>query len=125
MQKSGEDYLEAVLQISKEMDTAGVRITDIANKLGVSKPSVIRAMQILKDDGYVEKEAYGDIFLTSKGKVKAGQVLYRHGTLTEFFTDVLGVSPEQAEKDACLIEHDISAESMEKLVSFMKAYKKD
>ncbi len=124
MQKSGEDYLESVLQLSEGKEDKGVRITDIARKIGVSKPSVIRAMQILKDDGYVTQESYGDIFLTAKGKVKAGQVYYRHSMLTRFFRDVLGVEAGQAEKDACLIEHDISSESMEKLVSFMENYEK-
>jgi DtxR family Mn-dependent transcriptional regulator len=120
MKKSGEDYLEAVLQLSEEH--AKVRTTDVANQLGVSKPSVSRAMKILAADGYIEQETYGDIRLTEKGRLKAAQVYFRHKTITSFLIDVLGVDPVTAEEDACLIEHDISAVTMEKLASFLQAY---
>ncbi|MCK9524266.1 MAG: metal-dependent transcriptional regulator [Proteobacteria bacterium] len=120
MKKSGEDYLEAVLQLSEEHEK--VRTTDVANQLGVSKPSVSRAMKILAADGYVEQETYGDIRLTEKGRLKAAQVYFRHKTITSFLIDVLGVDPVTAEEDACLIEHDISAVTMEKLASFLQAY---
>ena len=121
MLRAGEDYLETVLQLEKAQNRAGVRITDIAKKLGVTKPSVIRAMKQLNADGYVEQESYGDIYLTEKGRMKASQVYHRHSVLTRFFRDVIGVASEQAEKDACLIEHYISAESMEKLSAFVDA----
>lgn len=121
MQKSGEDYLEAVLAIEEQ--GAKVRITDVANRLGVTKPSVSRAMKVLQADGYVHQETYGDISLTEKGRVKASQVYTRHKTLTTFLADVLGVEPHIAERDACLIEHDISAETMEKLSAFMSGRK--
>ncbi len=120
MKKSGEDYLEAVLQLSEEHEK--VRTTDVANRLGVSKPSVSRAMKILAADGYIEQETYGDIRLTEKGRLKAAQVYFRHKTITSFLIDVLGVDPVTAEEDACLIEHDISAVTMEKLASFLQAY---
>jgi DtxR family Mn-dependent transcriptional regulator len=120
MKKSGEDYLEAVLQLSEEHEK--VRTTDVANQLGVSKPSVSRAMKILAADGYIEQETYGDIRLTEKGRLKAAQVYFRHKTITSFLIDVLGVDPVTAEEDACLIEHDISAVTMEKLASFLQAY---
>jgi DtxR family Mn-dependent transcriptional regulator len=120
MKKSGEDYLETVLQLSEENEK--VRTTDVANRLGVSKPSVNRAMKILACDGYIEQETYGDIHLTEKGRLKAAQVYFRHKTLTSFFVDVLGVDPVVAEEDACLIEHDISSATMEKLASFLQSY---
>jgi Mn-dependent DtxR family transcriptional regulator len=122
MQKSGEDYLEAILAIGQEKTK--VRTTDVAVRLGVSKPSVNRAMKVLGADGYVTQQAYGDIELTEKGRIKASQVYFRHKTLTSFLQDTLGVDPVVAEQDACLIEHDISSETMEKLASFMRAERK-
>nr|WP_319474418.1 metal-dependent transcriptional regulator [uncultured Sphaerochaeta sp.] len=122
MQKSGEDYLEAVLALSEQHEK--VRTTDVALRLGVSKPSVNRAMKVLSADGYVKQETYGDIHLTEKGRLKASQVYFRHKTLTSFFQEVLGVDPVIAEQDACLIEHDISSETMEKLASYLRTVKK-
>lgn len=125
MQKSGEDYLEAILRLSEETGKDAVRTTDIANKLGVSKPSVSRAMSILKDDGFIEQETYGDIFLTEKGNRAASEVYDRHKKLTVFFRDILGVEATLAEHDACLIEHDISKESMQKLTDFVRRYQEE
>lgn len=125
MQKSGEDYLEAILRLSEETGKAAVRTTDIANKLGVSKPSVSRAMSILKEEGFIDQETYGDIFLTAKGKAAAGDVYDRHKKLTVFFRDILGVESHLAEHDACLIEHDISKESMQKLTEFVRRYQEE
>ena len=122
MHKSGEDYLEAVLAIHQ--DKGKVRTTDVALRLGVSKPSVNRAMKILMADGYVHQETYGDIVLTEKGEIKASQVYFRHKTLTTFLSEMLGVDPIIAEQDACLIEHDISSETMEKLAIFMQNHEK-
>ncbi len=99
-----------------------VRTTDVALRLGVSKPSVNRAMKVLASEGYVNQETYGDIHLTEKGRLKASQVYFRHKTLTSFLKDVLGVDAVIAEQDACLIEHDISSETMEKLASFLRSY---
>lgn len=123
MHKSGEDYLEAILVISRETFSPRVRTTDVAHHLGVSKPSVSRAMSILKNDGYIEQENYGDIVLTPKGLEVAENVYNRHTTLTFFFRDILKVEKELAEHDACLIEHDISEESMRKLQEFVENYK--
>ena len=121
MHKSGEDYLEAVLALSQEHEK--VRTTDVALRLGVSKPSVNRAMKVLASEGYVNQETYGDIHLTEKGRLKASQVYFRHKTLTSFLKDVQGVDAVIAEQDACLIEHDISSETMEKLASFLRSYR--
>jgi len=121
MHKSGEDYLEAVLALSQEHEK--VRTTDVALRLGVSKPSVNRAMKVLASEGYVNQETYGDIHLTEKGRLKASQVYFRHKILTSFLKDVLGVDAVIAEQDACLIEHDISSETMEKLASFLRSYR--
>ncbi len=117
--RAGEDYLEAILQLEKENGSAGVRTTDIARRLEVTKPSVNRAMKALHEAGYIEQESYGEIFLTDSGRDKASKVQQRHDILNRFFRDVLHVSKEQSAKDACLIEHYISHESIEKLKEFL------
>lgn len=122
MQKSGEDYLEAILVQEIRHDSEKVRSTDIARHLGVSRPSVSRAMSILKADGYIEMETYGDVSLTAKGRAVAEEVYDRHRTLTRFLHDILGVDRQVAEHDACLIEHDISRESMNRLTEFIRGY---
>lgn len=121
MRESGEDYLEAVLELEEEHGT--VRLTDVAKKIGVTKPSVSRAMKILQNDGYIHQESYGTIELTAKGRVKATQVYHRHKTLTVFLEDVLGVSPETAENDACRMEHILSSQTMERLAAFVDEHK--
>ncbi|MDD2297818.1 MAG: metal-dependent transcriptional regulator [Sphaerochaetaceae bacterium] len=123
MRESGEDYLEAVLELEQEHGI--VRLTDVALKIGVTKPSVNRAMKILQNEGYIHQENYGNIELTAKGRLKASQVYSRHKTLTTFFGDVLKVNPEIAEADACRMEHILSAETMAKLAAFVEDHKSD
>lgn len=122
MQKSGEDYLEAILILTIKQESEQVRSTDIAKHLGVTKPSVSRAMSNLKEAGFVEMENYGHVSLTAKGRAIAEEVYERHRMLTRFFRDILGVEKTIAEHDACLIEHDISPESMQKLTLFIRDY---
>ncbi|HLW22615.1 MAG TPA: metal-dependent transcriptional regulator [Sphaerochaetaceae bacterium] len=121
MRESGEDYLEAVLELEQERGT--VRLTDVANRIGVTKPSVSRAMKILQTEGYIHQETYGAIELTAKGRKKASQVYSRHRTLTRFLEDVLGLDPETAENDACRMEHILSAKTMEHLSAFVDEQK--
>ncbi len=123
MLRAGEDYLETILMIEREQNESGVRITDIAKKLGVTKPSVIRSIKNLASEGFVTQESYGDIYLTEKGRLKAGQVLGRHKVIRTFLEEILGVDPEQADADACKIEHVVSSETMEKLSSFIASEK--
>lgn len=108
MYESGEDYLEAILMIQNEKDK--VHSIDVARKLGVSKPSVSRAVGILKDGGYLETDDGTLLKLTDKGMTKASDVYGRHRLLTEFLVKVTGVPEEQAETNACRIEHDIDAD---------------
>lgn len=115
--ESGEDYLETILLLNRK--TGYVRSIDIANELNYSKPSISRAMNILKEDGFITVENGGQIVLTEQGRAKAEAVYERHVTITAFFEDLLGVSPENAEHDACKIEHIISDESYDKLKKFM------
>ena len=119
--ESGEDYLETILILHK--NTGFVRSIDIANELGYSKPSISRAVGILKSDGYITVEPSGQIVLTDSGRAKAEQVYERHLMLRKFLTDILGVSAENSEQDACRIEHILSDETYEKLKGFVESYK--
>lgn len=116
--ESGEDYLETILLLHKK--TGYVRSVDIADQLGYSKPSISRAMGILKNDGYITVERGGQIMLTTEGKAKAEKVYGRHVMLYEFLNKILGVSEENAERDACRIEHILSEETCSKLKAFIE-----
>ena len=103
--KSGEDYLEAILMLQKKNGAA--RAVDVARLLHVSKPSVSRAMNVLEETGYVTVGETSFLQLTEKGKAKANDVYGRHILLTKFLMKITGVSEDQAEENACRIEHDI------------------
>ena len=112
MTKSLEDYLETICVLIEANRTARVR--DVAAALSVKMPSVIKAVQELKAAGYATQEPYGDIRLTSSGLEMAKAILERHHLLRKFLMQ-LGVSEETAEKDACLMEHILSAETLERI----------
>ena len=118
LRESGEDYLETILILHER--TGYVRSVDVANELGFSKPSVSRAMGILKENGYITVERDGEIVLTESGLKRANEVYDRHKLLTKFLNRVLGVSEENSAEDACRIEHVISPETFEKLGEFVK-----
>lgn len=117
MKKSGEDYLETIYVLSRTNQC--VRSIDVANALNVTKPSTFKAMQNLAEKGYITKENYGTITITGKGMDVARTVLEKHNALRKLLIDVLKVSPENAEKDACSIEHIISDETTKKLFDFL------
>ena len=107
-----EDYLEAILMIKQQHGY--VRCVDVAEQLGVKKPSVSRAVKELSKSGHLVKNADGTLSLTELGLQLAEQIYEKH----RFFTEQLiaaGVDPKIAEQDACGIEHAISAESFQKL----------
>jgi DtxR family Mn-dependent transcriptional regulator len=112
MTQSLEDYLEMVSFLA---DNGEVRVTDIAARLTVSKPSVLTALRVLEEQGLVEHERYRRVSLTAKGKTLAAEIRERHLFLTAFLRDTAGVSPDTAEKDACKMEHVLSAETVDKL----------
>ena len=115
--ESGENYLETILILkSKGVD---VRSIDIVHEMELSKPSVSRAMGILRNDGFIKVDADGYISLTSSGSEVAERIYERHRVLTEWLVDI-GVSPQTASEDACKIEHDISSESFTKLKQHLK-----
>jgi len=91
----------------------------VAQRLKVSKPSVNKAVNVLKEAGLVEQEPYGTIWLTNEGERVARQVAYRHHMLKSFLTDILGVDPSTAEEDACRMEHVISNETLQKWSDYM------
>ncbi|MBP8613543.1 MAG: metal-dependent transcriptional regulator [Firmicutes bacterium] len=121
LSSSIEDYLEAILVLS-ELDSAeqSVRVTDIADKLQIAKPSVTAALNVLKERGFVTQERYGKVYLTPEGRKHALGVQRRHRVLRKFLVDVLGVGEEVAENDACLMEHAVSPETMQKLIEFLE-----
>lgn len=114
MTQAIEDYIETIY-VDYSQDNRGVRITDLAASMGVSKASANDAVKKLKAMGYVEHEKYGQIYLTESGTEKAEEVYDKHVTITKYLKDILGVSPEVAETDACCIEHIISAETFAKM----------
>jgi Mn-dependent DtxR family transcriptional regulator len=118
IRESGEDYLETILIIGSRKGY--VRSVDIAEELGYSKPSISRAVSVLRKGGYITVENDGEITLTEAGKELAERVYHRHKTIKIFFRDFLGVSPETAEADACKTEHALSEETFEKLRQFLK-----
>ena len=102
--KSAEDYLESMIVLKEK--NGYIRSVDIAEHLGVTKPSVSNAMKRLREENYIEMNRSGFITLTEKGMEIADKIYTRHKKLTDFFT-ALGVDPQVAEDDACKIEHDI------------------
>ena len=116
--ESAEDYLETILILKERKGV--VRSIDIARELNFSKPSVSVAMKKLRENGYLEVDGEGYITLLPPGAEIAQRIYTRHRLLTRFL-EGLGVSPENAAADACKIEHDISAESFERIVSFARA----
>ena len=117
LQESGEMYLETIYTLTRER--ANVRSIDICDYMGFSKPSVSRAVGLLKNGGFILVDKDGYIALTELGAEVAEKIYTRHHILTEFFIS-LGVSPKIASGDACKIEHHISDESFEAIRSIME-----
>ena len=113
IQESGEDYLETILMLQQKKGC--VRSIDIAAAMNFSKASISRAMSILRRENYIIMEADGNIKLTDIGMAKAEGVLERHMVITTFLEKNLGVLHETAERDACRIEHIISAETFDRI----------
>ena len=116
---SKEDYLEKIYDLS--LVNEKVRSIDVARALKVSRASVNKSLGGLKQDGYIEQEPYGTIFLTDRGFEVAKETRKRHNALRKFLIEVLGVSYETADVDACEMEHAISEETAEKLYRYLEA----
>ena len=118
LSKSHEDYLEAIVMLGGTVEKS-IRSVDVANKLGVSKASVNKAITLLKEKGFLDQPYYGDITLTQDGYDYASSVYKRHRYLQAFLVNALGVDPEVAGDEACMMEHAISDDSFEKWVAFI------
>ncbi len=121
MTNSLEDYLETIYLLVQVNGHARVR--DVALALHVKMPSVIKAVLELKRLGYVMQEPYGAVELTETGTIAASQILGRHTLLKEFLL-LLKVAEETAEKDACTMEHFLSAETLARITEFVKSHRR-
>ncbi len=117
IKESAENYLEAILKMSNQKGY--VRSVDIANDLGVTKPSVSVAMKRFREEGYITIDTDGCIRLTEKGAAIAERVYERHRLIARILMH-LGVSEAVAFEDSCKIEHDLSEESFEKIKAYIE-----
>ncbi len=115
---SMEDYLEAISHASNEKGFARVR--DIRELMNVKTPSVTGAVRLLAKNGYLTHEKYGYIELTAKGKKAAEEIKRKHALLKSFLEDILKVSSDTAEADACKMEHVLSKETFDLLTKFVE-----
>lgn len=121
MTESLEDYLEEIyLQVTHDQVP---RVTTIAERLGVSKPSVNNALKELEKRGLIIHQKYGYVQLTEEGRRLSESVLQKHVLLKKLLVTVFRVSEETAEADACKIEHDVSEETFSKMTDFFATYK--
>lgn len=116
IQESAENYLETILILKEKIGS--VRSIDIVNELEYSKPSVSRAMKLLREGGYINVDSNGYINLTDLGTRIAEGMFERHTLISEMLV-LLGVSKETALSDACRIEHVISTETFNRLKEYM------
>ncbi|MBP7791687.1 MAG: metal-dependent transcriptional regulator [Candidatus Goldbacteria bacterium] len=118
LSQSMEDYIEAIYIIEKNNKIA--RVTDVGKELNVRKASVVSALNYLKSINVITHEHYGYITLTRKGTEIAERVYKKHRLLYDFLSRTLNVDREKAKKEACAIEHALSEDTVEKIVSFVK-----
>ncbi len=114
---SQEEYLKTIYLLEK--NTLKVRVTDIAMKLKITKPSVNKAINLLKDIGLINYKAYGDILLTEEGEKKGIEIMKKQDILKMFLMEVLGVEEPQAEAEAISMKHAISQETTKKLNQYI------
>lgn len=117
LQESGEMYLETIYVLTKNSDS--VRSIDVCEHMGYSKPSVSRAIGLLKNGGYVTVDGEGHLSLTAEGKEIAEKIYERHTMLTQFLMS-LGVGRDVASEDACKMEHVISDDSFDAIKNFVE-----
>jgi DtxR family Mn-dependent transcriptional regulator len=116
-----EDYLEAIkiLTLNKKV----TRVKEISEFLEVKSSSVVSALNILKDKGYIKQEKYGYIELTETGDKEAVKILSKHRIVMKFLVNILKVSENTAKNDACKIEHIISEETLKKMILLLNRKK--
>ncbi len=113
-----EDYLKAIASLCRDEGVA--RVSHIGKLLGVTMPSVSSATKKLVDEGLVEHERYGHVFLTPRGATIAEDIISRHEALVKFLSEILGVDSETAEKDGCNMEHYVSPQTQDRLSKFVE-----
>ncbi|MFW6150599.1 MAG: metal-dependent transcriptional regulator [Chloroflexota bacterium] len=113
-----EDYLEAIARLGG--GDHKVRVTELSQALQVKKPSVSAALDRLAQEGLVRHERYGRVELTAEGQRAAADVWWRHEILARFLTEVLGMDTRIAQRDACKMEHVVSAETFDRLTKFVE-----
>ena len=116
-----ENYLEAIYNIIEEKQ--GVKAVEISRRLGVGRSSVTEALKTLADKKLVNYGRYDVLSLTPQGEKAAQAVIARHKVLEQFFTRVLGLSPQSADEEACKVEHVVEEETMQHFISFMEYHK--
>ena len=119
LHESAEMYLETIYTLS--LNSTSVRSIDVAEALNYSRPSVSRAVGLLKKDGYLLMDGEGFLTLTEEGRALAERIYERHTVLTAAL-EALGVDKETAAEDACKIEHDISDRTFDAIKAHMKTY---
>ncbi len=122
LHESGEDYLETILRLKAEK--GAVRSIDVATSMNYSKPSVSRAMSLLRENGYILMDKEGWITLTDQGMAVAERIYERHRLLTQWLVS-LGVPDDIAAADACKIEHDLNPITFQKIKDHVASGQKD
>ena len=117
---ASEDYLETIYRIMQEENAfEGIRSKDVADQLEVSKASVNKALNVLKENGYVEQNRYGRIQLTNTGREYAAHIWRCHRMIRSFLVQDLGVTSEIADNEACLMEHAISTDTQNRWLAYL------
>lgn len=117
-----ENYLEAIYELTG--GSSGARVSDISERLGVTKASVNNAVLTLANKGLVVNEKYKEVYLTPAGLEQAKITSKKHNIIREFFIEVLKIDGDIADEDACSIEHVISNNSILAMMKYMQEYKR-
>lgn len=118
---ANEDYLECLVRIEQEEGAEdGVRSVDVAKRLNVSKASVNKAVAALKAQGLVDQSHYGKVILTNQGREVGTAVWYRHRLIRTFLVRELGVDFERADSEACMMEHALSEDTMNRWLAYFE-----
>ncbi|MBS1261410.1 MAG: Transcriptional regulator MntR [Calditrichaeota bacterium] len=113
-----EDYLETIY--FQDLEGLPAKVKNIADTMGVSKPSVTEALSVLQERGLVLHQKYGDIELTEKGRKEADRIYHRHRLFMRLFAELFNVAPDIAEDDACKVEHLVSEETVGRVQKFLE-----
>ncbi len=116
-----EDYLETIYLIYKKNNT--VKAIDVSRALGVSRASTTEALKKLAEKKLINYGRYNAISITREGEIAAKEIINKHNSLLEFFKFVLGAKEQEAQKNACAIEHIISEDIMQRVIAFTKYYR--